>query len=328
MIERIPSTPPHIAPLPDGVDRPLWSVMIPVYNCSRYLEQCLNSVLCQDPGPEKMQIEVVDDHSTDADVGELVQRIGKGRVQYYRKEKNMGSVRNFESCINRSKGELIHILHGDDYVHKGFYAEIGRLFTSFPEAGAAFTDFYYVDQDGKNLYTDAKIAAKPGLLEDALALIVERQRIQPPAMVVRRSVYEKLGSFYAVRYGEDWEMWARIASQYRIAYSDDYLAYYRVHNNNITTESIITGQNVRDIAKVIDIIQTYLPEAKRSAAKRYAKKHFSVYFAWMAHKLYHDHKNMEAARKQINGAMQLHTNRTTLYLALKLYAKLLIRYKQ
>ena len=41
--------------------RPFWSVMIPTYNArADYLEETLNSVLQQDPGPGQMKIEVVD----------------------------------------------------------------------------------------------------------------------------------------------------------------------------------------------------------------------------------------------------------------------------
>ena len=57
-------------PIPSRVDavagpRPLWSVMIPTYDCAKYLPQTLHSVLEQDPGSGQMQIEVVDDASTD-----------------------------------------------------------------------------------------------------------------------------------------------------------------------------------------------------------------------------------------------------------------------
>ena len=61
------STPPPISPVAEGLHRPLWSVMIPTFNCAKYLRQTLESVLVQDPGTEQMQIEVVDDCSTKDD---------------------------------------------------------------------------------------------------------------------------------------------------------------------------------------------------------------------------------------------------------------------
>lgn len=328
MIERIPQTPPTIAPLPAGTIRPIWSVMIPVYNCYNYLSFTLKSVLEQYPGADKMEIEVVDDHSTDGNVEALVNEIGKGVVKYHRKEKNMGSIRNFETCINRSSGHMVHILHGDDMVKPGFYKEIEQLFENYPDAGAAFTDFFFIDDKGEVLYSDNRILDKPGVIHDAMELIGSKQRIQPPAMVVKRSVYEKLGSFYAVKYGEDWEMWARIAAQYPIAHSPEYLACYRVHNANISADSLATGQNIKDINKVIDLIQHHLPKEKRVRLKKQAKENFSVYYAWMSHKLYHDHKDTRGALAQINGAIKMSLNKTTLMLALKLYAKLLIGYRR
>jgi glycosyltransferase involved in cell wall biosynthesis len=53
--------------------------MIPTYNCSKYLKQTLEKcALTRTLGSDKMQIEVVDDGSTDADVSKLVAEIGKG----------------------------------------------------------------------------------------------------------------------------------------------------------------------------------------------------------------------------------------------------------
>ena len=125
---RTPTSPSAIAALSPSVKRPLWSVMIPAYNCSSYLRDAIKSVLAQDPGAEKMQIEVIDDCSTDEDVAALVAEIGKGRIGFFRQEKNVGSLRNFETCLNRSEGVLIHLLHGDDLVKPGFYREIEKLF--------------------------------------------------------------------------------------------------------------------------------------------------------------------------------------------------------
>ena len=112
-------SPPIIKPYPDVPGRPKWSVMIPAYNCAHLLPETLESILQQDPGPEHMQIMVVDDASTDADIEALVQQIGKGRISFYRQPHNVGSLRNFETCINMASGHLVHILHGDDRVKKG-----------------------------------------------------------------------------------------------------------------------------------------------------------------------------------------------------------------
>ena len=54
--------PPPVGPPPEG-PRPFWSVMVPTYEPSTLLEETLRAVLDQDPGPEAMQIAVVDDRS-------------------------------------------------------------------------------------------------------------------------------------------------------------------------------------------------------------------------------------------------------------------------
>jgi cellulose synthase/poly-beta-1,6-N-acetylglucosamine synthase-like glycosyltransferase len=59
---------PAIEPVPEEIGRPLFSGMIPVYNPREdCLEITLRSVLVQDLGPAEMQIEVVDDGSTNGD---------------------------------------------------------------------------------------------------------------------------------------------------------------------------------------------------------------------------------------------------------------------
>src|SRR5690554_4398395 len=70
--ERTPKAPPKIEPLKDATHRPRWSVMIPSYNCIEYLRDTIQSVLLQAPSAEEMQIEVIDDYSSDGDVELLV----------------------------------------------------------------------------------------------------------------------------------------------------------------------------------------------------------------------------------------------------------------
>lgn len=328
MSDRIPSSPPVIKPLPENIARPLLSVMIPAYNCSKFLRQCLNSVLQQDMGSAKMQIQVVDDCSTDTNVQLLVEETGKGRIEYFRQEKNRGSLRNFETCINLAKGKYIHLLHGDDFVDDGFYKEIESLFRDYPEAGVACTAFWYVDDNNKFLYPNDKISNERGILNNWLETIAQGQKLQPPAVVVKREVYEKLGSFFGVHYGEDWEMWVRTAAHYPFAFIPVKLANYRVHDNeNITSLYFQSGQHIKDVLKTMDTVQNYLPENKRKKIKRNAKKHWSVYYARTSDMVYHKYHNPNQAIAQARLAFDMNKNLTTFFFLFKMHIKKLIRYK-
>jgi len=326
-LERTPQTPPIIAPLQDDIGRPLWSVMIPAYNCIHYLEATILSVLQQDRGIDKMQIEVVDDCSTDGDVKELVMKVGKGRVGYYRQKKNVGSLRNFETCINRARGHYIHLFHGDDLVINGFYEEIVKLFAEYPQIGAAFTDYEYMDDNGEKMWSNEKVNEPRGIVKGFLKKIGANQLLQTVAIVVKRSTYEALGSFYGVHYGEDWEMWARIAAHYPVAYSPLVLAKYRVHHSNISFNSFNSGQNIKDIAKVIKTIEGYLPKSEAKKITNVARKNFSQHYARVAHEVYHHSYNITGALAQTNGALKLDVNVVSVTQALKMYTKLLIRYR-
>lgn len=328
MPKRIPDVPPVIKPVEAGMLRPRWSVMIPSYNCSQYLEKTITSVLSQDLGEDKMQIEVIDDFSTDDDVAKLVRQVGKGRIVFFQQTENVGSLRNFETCLKRSKGELVHILHGDDIVKSGFYNEIERLFSNFQNIGAGFTRNGFIDEKDNYLYSSEEIIPRCGIVENWLQRIAQRQLLQAPAMVVKRSVYEQLGSFFAVEYGEDWEMWVRIAAHFPVAYSPKTLALYRIHTNNISSNSFFTGNNIQSIKKVIDIIQKYLPKDDKRLLIN-AKHHFASYFSNLSYSVSNNTVYQKAALKQAYLALKLHTNKTTANNFLRLTIKLaLIKLKK
>src|SRR6187431_1946472 len=97
--------------------RPYWSVMIPSYNPrAEYLEETLKSVLQEDPGPDQMQIEVVDDGSKDNAASEVARRVGAGRLTFHAEPQNRGLANTWNRCIERAHGHWVHILHQDDLV--------------------------------------------------------------------------------------------------------------------------------------------------------------------------------------------------------------------
>lgn len=318
-MDRIPQTPPIIPPLENELDRTLWSVMIPVYNCSNFIPDAIESVLNQDLGEEQMQIEVVDDASTDADIKALVLKHGKGRVGYFRQPENRGSLRNFETCIKRSKGKLIHLLHGDDKVNDGFYQEISDLFHRFPEAGAAFTNYDFIDEEGKQIGQFQLEEKEPGILDNWLLRIASSQKIQYASMVVKREVYEKLGSFYGSNCGEDWEMWVRIAKFYPMAYSPKVLAAYREQTQSITWENAVSGNLLEGLKLTQKHIQEHLPEKKRAWVLKKSNKHLSNFFMGMAWKVWKSTKNLSYSTQLILQSLSFDWNLYATMRILKFY---------
>ena len=251
--------------------------MIPSHDCAPYLRETLASVLAQDPGPELMQIEVVDDASSDRPEA-VVEELGRGRVSFFRQPRNVGHVANFNTCLERSRGRLVHLLHGDDCVREGFYAAMGRLLEAEPTAGAAFCRYIAIDEQGDWSTIAALEQRSAGLIPDWLEKIAVGQRLQTPCMVVRRDVYERLGGFdrRPRGLGEDWEMWVRIAAHYPVAYEPAPLALYRVHSPSLSGRMLRTGENVRDLRRVIEINCEHLPPGKADEITRRALRETAV----------------------------------------------------
>ena len=270
------STPhPHravVPPVPTGVARPRWSVMIPTYNCANSLAQTLCSVLRQDPGPDVMQIEVVDDHSERDDPERVTREVGAGRVSFFRQPNNVGHVRNFNTCLQRSRGTLVHLLHGDDAVRDGFYETLGAAFERDASIGAAFCRFIAMDDAGHWQTIGPLMAPAAGVLPNWLDQIARGQRLQPPSIVVRRDVYERLGGFddRIQSYGEDWEMWTRTAAHYRFWYEPEPLALYRLRAASLSRGAVSTGQNIRDLACAISLNRALLPPNDADAITSFA----------------------------------------------------------
>ncbi len=260
---------PKIDPLPDK-PRPWWSVMIPAYNGAALLATTLRSVLAQDSGPEQMQIEVVDDHSTREDLRSVVEEIGQDRVQYYRQPHNVGVTANFNTCVQRSQGHWVHLLHADDLVSPGFYETLAPA-TKRSDVEAAFCRFTFIDENGRLLRAQRSEATEPGILEDWIPKIGVRSRIQAPSIVVRRRLYERIGGYDTrLFHCADWDMWKRVAVSGPVWYEPAILAAYRVHSKSDTSALVRSGRNMEDTRRSICLSIRYLPPESAAAISRLA----------------------------------------------------------
>ncbi len=252
---------PRIDKVPAGKRQPRWSVMIPTYECAEYLPAALDGVLEQAAEPGRMPIEVVDDASSD-DPEAVVGRYD-GRVAVHRQERNLGHCTNLNDCLRRSRGELVHLLHGDDAVRSGFYRLMDSAFED-ESVGAAFCRYIAMDDAGNWTAIAPLEAEHDGVIDDWLERIARWQRVQTPTMVVRRSIYEELGGFDD-RAGdaEDWEMWTRIAAHTRVFHIVEPLALYRVRSSSLSGGTLRTGRNVENLRRVVELNRESLPLDRR-----------------------------------------------------------------
>lgn len=245
---------PRIEPVQEEVHRPLWSVMIPTFNCAKYLRQTLESVLAQDPGPEQMQIEVIDDCSTKDDPEAVVREVGQGRVQFFRKPKNGGAIANFNTCIERSRGHLVHILHGDDYVLPRFYEEILRLRSLAPAEAFFGTRYFAVDESGVIQGVSERVVALEGGGKSAEGFYYSTAT-QFCGSVVSRRFFEEFGGFLSeLVHTADCEMWTRAISLKGGSVSPQVLSCYRMFAENDTGRLMRTAENIRDGVRLNSIL--------------------------------------------------------------------------
>jgi glycosyltransferase involved in cell wall biosynthesis len=295
---------PPINSVPQDSHRPFWSVMIPTYNGSEYLEQTLKSVLIQDPGLEEMQIEVVDDCSTEDDPEELVKDIGQGRVSFFRNPENVGLVHNWNACIRRAYGHWIHILHQDDIVLPGFYKKLEHGIACNDDIGAGFCRYAFMDEDDHWSNLSRLEQRESGILDNWIQEIGVVQLIQFPSMVVKRNTYENIGGFYPpVHFAADWEMWKRIATNYSVLYEPEILACYRQHTGSESSRLIKTGANIADMIMAIEISKLYLPNIISQEVTMQARE-FYAFDALNRANILINQNDFEAAISQIKGALK------------------------
>ena len=92
------------------------SVVIPAYNCTRYIAMAIDSALGQQV---PLEVIVVDDCSTDDLPGLMTRYRGEPRVRYVRNEKNQGVAQTRNRGVSLARGEYVAFLDADDYWAEG-----------------------------------------------------------------------------------------------------------------------------------------------------------------------------------------------------------------
>ena len=252
-----------------------FSVMIPTFEPSRSLLDAIQSVVKQcdeaaahgnDLSKDSLQITVVDDASSTVDVSSLLKESGLAdHVEFVKSGKHLGLAGNWNYAVSLARADLVHLLHQDDRVERGFYQRMWQAFQEQPELGMAFCRSKIIDDKGHVIKKTSRLRWQQGVLKAWLWRIGERQRIQCPSVVVRKATYEALGGFRSdLQQALDWEMWVRIAGKFPVWYEPRSLAVYRRHKQSESSRLLASDMVWPDIAKAIKINSASFPAELRS----------------------------------------------------------------
>ncbi|WP_295538166.1 glycosyltransferase family A protein [uncultured Pseudacidovorax sp.] len=127
----------------------LLHVLIPTYNCGKYIAEAVDSVLAQ--GVEGLRITVVDNASTDNTSDILASYVNNGKIEYRKNIRNVGGIANHNVCLDAAKGKYIKLLSADDILLPGILqAQIAALETD-ATIGIVTCDCAVIDSTGNSL---------------------------------------------------------------------------------------------------------------------------------------------------------------------------------
>jgi GT2 family glycosyltransferase len=226
--------------------RPSVTVIVAVHNAELYIAETLDSIRSQTF--RDFEVIVVDDGSTDR-TPQVVARYPEVR---YIRQSNQGQPVARNVGIKAALGTYVAFLDADDlWLPDKLAKQIGYLL-KHPEAVWIYTDAVVFDSVKST--TIARIGEKHKLCDGMiLRQLLLDAFISSPTPVIRRSIFEDLGMFEenpSLRFGEDWNMWLRVAEKYPVAVIPDVLALIRVHGANMTgsADPLAVFASKRDIA--------------------------------------------------------------------------------
>lgn len=214
--------------------RPLVSVIIPVYNGAAYLRAALESVFAQTYRP--FEVIVVDDGSID-DSGVIAQSFADVR---YIRQANQGVAAARNNGIEAAAGEFFAFLDQDDlWTPEKLELQIGHLLSN-PGLGYTLTQQQFFLDPGATL---------PAWFRKELLSTVHTGWVLG-TLVVRRTAFETIGNFatgYAAANDSDWFFRAKAAG-IPMAVIPELLLLKRIHGGN---ESGRAKEVLSELLKVV-----------------------------------------------------------------------------
>lgn len=210
---------------------PRVSAIITTFNYAPFIAEALESVLSQSRVPD--EIVVVDDGSTDG-TREIVASYADRGVRYvYQENAGAGASRN--RGLLETSGELVAFLDADDTWLPGKTDRQAEYLASNPDAVLVSGHRIWWDVARSSRRMEVIPELDPSTMRRELCI---HNVVGNPSMVlVRRAALDGVGAFDEdLRWGQDWDMFIRLASVGRVGVVPEPVIIYRWHKGGLSHE--------------------------------------------------------------------------------------------
>lgn len=217
------------------------SVVIPVHNSSKYIYECIKSVI--DQTYNYFEIIVVDDHSTDETI-DIIKSFNSKKIKifYLKKRYGAGNARNMG--VKKASGEYICFLDSDDYFEKD---KLEKQVNFINNKVFIYGGYVYLKKGRKHrAHVPLSIT-----YEEAL----KNTTIFTSTVMFNMKYLDKEDIYMSsVKRGQDTLTWWKVLKKIDRAYGiDDVLSIYRVGNKSLSSNKIKALKRTWDLYKIENI---------------------------------------------------------------------------
>ena len=232
------------------------SVIAISYNHSSYIEEALNSIFQQTH--KNIELIVLDDGSTDNSRTVVKEVIGERNAKLILNEENQGYTRTFNRGLTLATGDFIVDFALDDVMTPTFLEEsIKALQASGEGFGVSFANAEYIDEDSTVTAVHTESLRSRGIIDwvpqgDIFQMVLKRYFICTPTMVMRKSVFDRIGGYDEDLTYEDFDFWVRTSRYWKYCYVDKILVRKRKLRTSMSSQRYqhqLNGQ-MRSVFKV------------------------------------------------------------------------------
>jgi len=263
-----------------NTSQPLISFIVPVYNHSQYLTNCLDSLKFSDHDAE-YEIIVVDDGSPDAEVANILHAMAEDpRLSIFRNARNVGISETQNAAARLAKGSYLAFVDCDDFLTPDAWSVMSSALRANPSVDYFFTDRIDVDEGGRPIrvakYGGYDWLQPSGNVTSDLIFGMVASHLK----VIRRSSYLEAGGCNPLFSGiQDWDLALRLSRKASFAYVPAAVYNHRIHRDSVT-RSVKLAQFAQSNTLRRNIIDERFPRS--SSAKE-------VFVSWFdGHKMLSD----------------------------------------